>query len=350
MSLGPLMIDIRGQELEAADRELLRHPAVGGVVLFSRNYSSPEQVARLATDLHALRDPPLIVTVDHEGGRVQRFRKSFSALPPARFLGHQYDLDAETGTELARQCGWLLAAELRAVDVDLSFAPVVDLDYAVSEIIGDRALHRDPEVVASLALAFMSGMREAGMVSVAKHFPGHGAVVADSHVAVPMDRRELIDLDGELLPYRRLIANGISGVMAAHVVFPAVDTLPASLSKRWITSILRGELGFHGVIFADDLSMAGAAVAGNMLERAHLALAAGCDVLPMCNDRPAVERLIEQLGDVSDPARQARLVRLHGRAAPDRKGLLASARWQEVNQRLRRSFEPPQLSLEAGSA
>src|SRR5882672_1760632 len=350
MSLGPLMIDIRGYELDAADRELLRHPSVGGVILFSRNYSSPEQVERLVSELHALRDPPLIVTVDHEGGRVQRFRKSFSALPPARFLGHQYDLNAETGIELARLCGWVLAAELRAVGIDLSFAPVVDLDYAVSEIIGDRALHRDPQVVASLALAIMSGMREAGMGSVAKHFPGHGAVVADSHVAVPVDRRELIDLDAELLPYRRLIANGVSAVMAAHVVFPAVDPLPASLSRRWIAQILRGEIGFHGVVFADDLSMAGAAVVGDMLERARLALAAGCDVLPVCNDRPAAVKLLDELGDVSDPARQARLVRLHGRAAPDRKALLASARWQEVNQRLRHSFEPPQLSLEAGRA
>jgi len=344
------MIDIRGQELEAADRELLRHPSVGGLILFSRNYSNPEQVERLVAELHALRDPPLIITVDHEGGRVQRFRRSFSALPPARFLGHQYDLNAESGLELARLCGWLLAAELRAVGIDLSFAPVVDLDYAVSEIIGDRALHRDPQVVASLALAIMSGMREAGMGSVAKHFPGHGAVVADSHIAVPVDRRELVDLDAELLPYRRLITNGVAAIMAAHVVFPAVDPLPASLSRRWITEILRGELGFHGVVFADDLSMAGAAVAGDMLERARLALAAGCDVLPVCNDRTAAAKLIDELGDVSDPARQARLVRLHGRAAPDRKALLASSRWQEVDQRLRRSFEPPQLSLEAGRA
>jgi beta-N-acetylhexosaminidase len=350
MSLGPLMIDVRGQELDATDRELLRHPSVGGLLLFSRNYSSPEQVERLTAEVHELRDPPLIVAVDHEGGRVQRFRKAFSGLPPARFLGHQYDLDPDTGTELARVCGWLLAAELRAVGVDLSFAPVVDLDYAVSEIIGDRALHRNPDVVSSLAVAIMSGMREAGMVSVAKHFPGHGAVVADSHVAVPVDRRELVDLDAELAPYRRLIANGISGVMAAHVVFPAVDSLPASLSSRWIAGILRGELGFHGVVFADDLSMAGAAIAGDMLERARLALAAGCDVLPVCNDRPAAVRLIDELGDVADPARQARLMRLHGRAAPDRKTLLASARWQDVNQRLRSSFEPPELSLEAGRA
>lgn len=341
------MIDVRGLELEAADRDLLRHPLVGGVILFSRNYASPEQVERLIADLHSLRDPPLIVSVDHEGGRVQRFRKSFSALPPARFIGHQYDMNAEAGIELARICGWLLAAELRAVGVDLSFAPVVDLDYAVSEVIGDRALHRDPQTVATLAVASMSGMREAGMVAVAKHFPGHGAVVADSHFAVPVDRRELVDLDAELLPYRRLIANGISGVMAAHVVFPAVDPLPASLSARWITDILRGELRFHGVVFADDLTMAGAAVAGGILDRARLALAAGCDVLPVCNDRAAVEKLIDALGDVADPARQARLVRLHGRTAPDRGTLLVSARWREVNERLRKSFEPPALSLEA---
>src|SRR5262245_37652282 len=219
------MIDFAGTELTPEDREILRHPLVGSVILFTRNYTDPAQLERLVADVHALRDPPLVVAVDHEGGRVQRFRKHFTVLPAARQIGHQYEIDAADGLDMARSCGWLLAAELRAVGIDLSFAPVVDLDYAVSEVIGDRAYHRNANAVGALASAFMAGMREAGMASVAKHFPGHGAVVADSHFALPVDRREFIDLEAELAPYRRLIANGLIGVMAAHVQFPAVDEL-----------------------------------------------------------------------------------------------------------------------------
>ncbi|MGH8309523.1 MAG: beta-N-acetylhexosaminidase [Steroidobacteraceae bacterium] len=343
-------MDLAGLELDVEDRELLMDPRVGSVILFTRNYSDPEQIERLVGDIHALRDPPLIVTVDHEGGRVQRFRRSFSALPAARLIGHQYDMDEKAGLELARNCAWLLASELCAVGVDLSFAPVVDLDYAVSEVIGDRAYHRDPEAVAALAAACIAGLREAGMAAVAKHFPGHGAVVADSHLALPVDRRPLIDLEEELTPYRRLIANGLTAIMAAHVAFPEVDPLPASLSARWITDILRRELQFHGVIFADDLTMAGAAAAGSILDRARLALAAGCDVLPVCNSRTAVHEVLAGLGDAIDPARQVRLVRLHGKRTLGRGELMASARWRDVSEQLRRSFEPPALSLDPGSA
>jgi beta-N-acetylhexosaminidase len=227
---------------------------------------------------------------------------------------------------------------------------VIDLDYAVSEVIGDRAFHRDPEIVTALANAWVAGMREAGMAAVAKHFPGHGAVVADSHTALPVDRRPLTDLEPELTPYRRLIANGLTAVMAAHVAFPEVDPLPASLSARWITDILRGELQFHGVVFADDLNMGAAAVAGSLLARARLALAAGCDVLPICNNRSGVAEVLAGLGDALDPARQVRLMRLHGKRAPGRGDLLASARWREVSDQPKRSFEPPALSLDAGRA
>jgi beta-N-acetylhexosaminidase len=302
------------------------------------------------SDIHAVRDPPLIVSVDHEGGRVQRFRRAFTVLPAARLIGRQYDMDERIGLELARNCAWLMAAELRAVGVDLTFAPVVDLDYAVSEVIGDRAYHRDPDAVSALANACMAGLRDAGMGAVAKHFPGHGAVVADSHIALPVDRRFLADLEPELTPYRRLIANGLTGIMAAHVAFPEVDPLPASLSARWITDILRRELQFHGVIFADDLTMGGAAAAGTIVERARLALAAGCDVLPVCNNRPAVHEVLAGLGDAIDPARQIRLVRLHGKSALGRRDLMASARWRDVNERLKQSFEPPTLSLDSENA
>lgn len=350
MSLGPLMIDFAGTELTPEDREVLRHPLVGSVILFTRNYVDPAQLERLIGEIHALRDPPLVVAVDHEGGRVQRFRKQFTVLPPARLIGHQYEIDAADGLDMARSCGWLLAAELRAVGIDLSFAPVVDLDYAVSEVIGDRAYHRNANAVGALASAFMAGMREAGMASVAKHFPGHGAVVADSHFALPVDRRELADLEAEIAPYRRLIANGLIGVMAAHVQFPAVDELPASLSRRWITGVLRGDLGFHGVVFADDLNMAGATVVGSMTRRAQLALDAGCDVLPVCNNRAGVVELLENLEREPNAVSQARLVRLHGKPAPARGTLLASARWQAANNRVLQAAQAPVLSLDSGRA
>src|SRR5215471_17842552 len=211
------MVDVAGLELTPEDREVLRHPLVGSVILFTRNYASSDQLRRLVADIHAVRNPALIVGVDQEGGRVQRFRPEFSLLPAPRRIGHAYDLDARQGLALARAMGWLMAAELRAAGVDFSFAPCVDLDYGVSEIIGDRAYHADAETVSRLALAVMQGMRHAGMAATAKHFPGHGAVVADSHLALPVDRRELADLGDELAPYRRLVANGLPGVMVAHV-------------------------------------------------------------------------------------------------------------------------------------
>ena len=219
------------------------------MILFTRNFESIEQLERLVADIRAARTPPLLVTVDHEGGRVQRFRKGFTVLPPMRTIGREYDLDPAAGRQLARQCGWLMAAELLAVAIDMSFAPCVDLDYGVSSVIGDRAFHRDPQVVAELAIAFCGGMREAGMAATAKHFPGHGAVVPDSHVAIPVDRRALADLDEDLYPYRRLIANGLPAVMAAHVIFEQVDDLPAGFSSRWIQQQLRGDLGFDGAHF-----------------------------------------------------------------------------------------------------
>ncbi|HVY81713.1 MAG TPA: beta-N-acetylhexosaminidase, partial [Steroidobacteraceae bacterium] len=272
MTLGPLMIDVAGTELAAEDREVLRHPLVGGVILFTRNYRDPAQLAALVADIHAVRSPPLIVAVDQEGGRVQRFRSGFSVLPPARRIGQEYDLDPKAGLDLARRLGWLMAAELRACGVDLSFAPCVDLDYGVSEVIGDRAFHAKAPVVSQLAIAWMHGMRDAGMAATAKHFPGHGAVRADSHVASPVDRRELADLDDDLMPYRRLIANGLPAVMISHVLFPAVDKdSVASVSSRWIRDVLRGDLEFKGVVFSDDMSMAGAAVAGDVVVRSQRA-------------------------------------------------------------------------------
>lgn len=347
VTLGPLMVDIAGLQLCAEDRELLRHPLVGSVILFTRNYADPAQLTALVADIHGLRQPQLIVAVDHEGGRVQRFREGFTRLPALRLIGRQADLDHRGALELARQLGWLMAAELRAVGVDLSFAPCVDLDHGASEIIGDRALHADPARVGELAVAYMHGMHDAGMAAVAKHFPGHGAVVADSHVALPVDRRAFADLEGDLAPYRVLIANALPAVMVAHVVFPEVDALPASLSPRWIRGILRGELGFDGAVFADDLSMAGAAACGVIEERAALALAAGCDVLPVCNDRSQVARLVGRLATPVEPVCAMRLVRLHGRPMPSRSELQADARWQRASAAAATLLERTPLQLDA---
>lgn len=348
MSLGPLMIDLAGTTVTAEDRELLHHPLVGGVILFTRNYSDPAQLTALVSAIHAERTPPLIVAVDHEGGRVQRFREGFSLLPPARRLGHEFDLDPRGGLALSRALGWLMAAELRAHGVDISFAPCVDVDHGVS-FIGDRAFHSQPEAVAQLSLAWMHGMRDAGMAATAKHFPGHGAVVADSHLTLPVDRRLLADLAGDLTPYRRLIANALPAVMAAHVLFPAVDQAPASLSSRWIRDVLRGELGFQGVVFTDDLSMGGAAAAyGDVVARARQALSAGCDMLPVCNNRASVIELLEHLEVEPQPASSLRLVRLHGRGAVARAALEASPEWARARELLARATAAPSLTLEAG--
>ena len=352
MSLGPLMIDLAGTEASAEELELLRHPLVGGVILFARNYLDPPQLERLVAAIHAARSPPLIVAVDQEGGRVQRFRAGFSILPPARRIGREFDLDARAGVALARSVGWLMAAELRAHGVDLSFAPCVDLDLGVSEVVGDRAFHASPEAVSQLAGAYMHGMREAGMGATAKHFPGHGAVVADSHHTLPVDRRTFPDLAPDLTPYRRLIANGLPAVMVAHVLFPALDPAPASLSGRWIRDVLRGELGFQGVVFADDLSMGGAAAAyGDVITRARQALSAGCDMLPVCNNRASVLELLAGLDYEPQPASSLRLARLHGRGgAPSMAALQASAAWQQARERLARSAAAPPLTLDPGGS
>ena len=274
MTLGPVMLDIAGAALSAEDRELLAHPLVGGVILFSRNYESPEQLAALTGEIHGVRRPPLLVAVDQEGGRIQRFRTGFTPLPSAHLIGRQYQLDTSFAETVAQACGWLMAAELRAAGVDLSFAPVLDLDYGVSEVIGDRAFHREPAVVARLAARFAAGMRAAGMAATGKHFPGHGAVVADSHVTLPEDRRPYQDLLDDMLPYDSLIREGLAGVMVAHVVYSRLDRLPAGFSRWWLNNELRTRLRFTGAVFSDDLSMAGAAVAGDPGARARLALEA----------------------------------------------------------------------------
>ena len=345
MSLGPLMVDVAGLDLTDVDREVLRHPLVGSVILFTRNYANPEQLARLTEKIHGLRSPKLLIAVDHEGGRVQRFRTDFTRLPPLRLIGHAFDVDRHSGLDLARRHGWLMAAELLSCGVDYSFAPCVDLDYRLSEVIGDRALHARAAVVGELAVAYMHGMRDAGMAATAKHFPGHGAVVADSHLALPVDRRELADLTDELAPYRLLIDNGLPAVMVGHILFPKIDPEPASLSKRWIGGILRGQLRFGGTVFADDLSMGGAASYGDITARATQALAAGCDVLPVCNARENVLQLFAELPPTIDPTSHLRQARLRPHQLVDRTALLASARWRDCRVAVEQCGEPPALKF-----
>lgn len=325
------MLGLEGATLSAEERELLRHPQVGGVILFARNYQSPEQVRALADAIHALRQPRLLIAVDHEGGRVQRFREGFTRLPAVRRLGELFDQHPQRARQLARITGWLMAAELRAVGVDFSFAPVLDLDHGVSGIIGDRAFHHDPEVVADLAHAYRSGMQKAGMEAVGKHFPGHGGIAADSHLELPVDPRSYDQLAGaDLLAFERMIHYGLAALMPAHVLYPQVDDQPAGFSARWLKDILRQRLEFQGAIFSDDLDMAGAGVAGSPVERARAALGAGCDMVLACNDRAAAVAILQGLHEAPDPVSQFRLIRLHGRGRSTLERLQRNPLWRQA--------------------
>jgi beta-N-acetylhexosaminidase len=342
------MLDVEGLTLTPADRALLREPAVGGVILFSRNFASPAQLGDLVSAIRAVRSPPLLIAVDHEGGRVQRFRDGFSDIPPMRRLGRQYDSDPESALSLAKTAGWLIASELRAMDIDLCFAPCVDLDWGVSEIIGDRAFHSNPQIVAALASAFCRGLRSAGMAAVAKHFPGHGAVVADSHLKLPVDRRAFGDLLDDMRPYESLIGKRqLAGVMLAHVVYAELDSAPASFSSYWIQDQLRGQLGYDGAIFCDDLSMKATESFGSMVARAKLALESGCDMIPICNNRAAAATVVAALRDYSNPLSLVRLARLHGTGHVMRESLLASEEWHVAADRLKQWLDRPELKLGA---
>jgi beta-N-acetylhexosaminidase len=345
VSLGPLMIDLKGHSVDSEEREWLASPAVGGVILFRRNYADRRQIADLVTEIHAVRGPPLLVAVDHEGGRVQRFREEFFALPPLRTLGHLYDEDQEAALKAAAAFGWIAGSELRAVGIDLGFSPVVDRDLGLAEVIGDRALHSDARVVAELAGRFAAGAKRAGMEITAKHFPTHAGAVSDSHTERAVDRRELAQLDDDLLPYRKLIANGLHSIMVAHVSFPAVDPAPASVSSWWVKGMLRQQLGFTGAVIADDMSMAGAAVVGSVGERVRAALDAGCDLVLLCNAPNDVPRAIEALEDYVNPSAQLRLTRLHGRGGSEWEALHASPEWERAQAVVAALRARPELEL-----
>ncbi|BAU75130.1 beta-N-acetylhexosaminidase [Metapseudomonas furukawaii] len=306
---GSLMLDIGGTWLTAEDRQILRQPEVAGLIIFARNIESPRQVRELCASIRAIR-PDLILAVDQEGGRVQRLRQGFLRLPAMRALA-----DNDNAEQLSEQCGWLMATEVLAAGLDISFAPVLDLDHQRSAVVGSRAFEGDPERAARLAGAFIRGLRGAGMAATGKHFPGHGWAEADSHVAIPVDERELDEIRrSDLVPFARLAAE-LDGVMPAHVVYPKVDDQPAGFSRRWLQDILRAELKFSGVIFSDDLSMAGAHVVGDAAERIEAALTAGCDMGLVCNDRASAELALERLQRLGAKP-PASLARMRRRAFP----------------------------------
>lgn len=324
---GSLMLDIGGTWLTAEDRQILRHPEVGGLIIFARNIESPRQVRELMEAIRAVR-PDLLLAVDQEGGRVQRLRQGFLRLPAMRAIA-----DNANAERLAEQCGWLMATEVLAVGLDLSFAPVLDLDHQRSAVVGSRAFEGNPERAVALAGAFIRGMRAAGMAATGKHFPGHGWAEVDSHVGIPEDERTLEQIRAvDLVPFQRL-SGELDALMPAHVIYPQVDPNPAGFSRRWLQDILRGELGFDGVIFSDDLSMAGAHVVGDAANRIEAALNAGCDMGLVCNDRASAELALSALQRLKVTAPQ-RLQRMRAKAWPGIE-YKQQPRWQQAVGELR---------------
>lgn len=295
MSLGPLMIDIAGTQLTIEDIRRLTHPLVGGLILFDRNYESPKQLRELTTHIKSLRHPALQIAVDQEGGRVQRLRTGFTALPPLRSFGHFFDKNPSEACQRAHYAGWLMATEIRSVGIDFSIAPVLDLDWGISEIIGHRAFHQKADTVIRLATAYINGLHSSGMVAIGKHFPGHGGVLADSHIDCVVDKRSKTELSAhDMRPFAALISNHLlDGVMTAHICYPQVDEQIATFSSVWIEKTLRQQMGFTGLVLSDDLSMAGAGEA-SITARANAAFVAGCDILLVCNNPAAVDELLDQ--------------------------------------------------------
>ncbi|HBI82353.1 MAG TPA: beta-N-acetylhexosaminidase [Alcaligenaceae bacterium] len=341
---GPLMVDVAGCTLTDDEKQRLRHPLVGAVILFARNFESREQLVDLTRKIHKLRSPRLLIAVDHEGGRVQRFRTDgFTVLPSMRKIGEAWMNDPMLAMRMATDVGYVLGSELRACGVDLSFTPVLDLDYGVSRVIGDRSFHRDPRVVAMLARALSQGLSLAGMSSCGKHFPGHGAVAADSHHEIPRDPRTLTRiLREDAAPYEWLGDQVIASVMPAHVIYPKVDSKPAGFSEKWIQEILRTKLSYDGVVFSDDLTMEGASVAGDILARAKAALGAGCDMALVCNRPDLADDLLGRLQHKADPVSAARIERLMPKNKPLRwKALQASLAYRQALKSVRELNERP---------
>ena len=311
---GPVVLGVEGAVLTAADRARLLHPLTGGVILFTRNFESCEQLDALTASIRALRTPSLLICVDHEGGRVQRFRDGFTAVPAMRTLGELWDNDVAKAAAEAERLGRLMARELRAHGVDFSFAPVLDVDFGASAVIGDRAFHGNPNAVAHLASCLRRGLNAGGCAAVGKHFPGHGFIAADSHVALPVDERTLDTLlADDLVPFAVLAKEGMEAVMPAHVIYPAVDSVAAGFSRIWLQDILRGRLRFDGLVFSDDLEMAGAHAAGDIVARADAAATAGCDMVLACNDFAAMDDLLSRWKPAAQPDLARRAARMEGK-------------------------------------
>lgn len=347
MTLGPVMIDLEGYEITPAEEKMLLHPNTGGVILFTRNFESIEQIESLCEKIHSLRKTPLLISVDHEGGRVQRFHEGFTRLPAMGSLGEMFHQDKKKAKQLAEKVGWLMAAECLAVGIDFSFTPVLDLGHGISGVIGDRAFDSSPDVISILAHELMRGMKRAGMAATGKHFPGHGSVKEDSHVSHPVDKRSLVDITmDDMIPFERMIHYGLSAIMPAHVVYPEVDSNAAGYSSIWLQNILRKQLGFEGVIFSDDLSMEAAAPAGSYTDRAKMALNAGCDMVLVCNHTDAAKEVIDGLGQYNNPASAMRLIRMHGHAQYNRMELQATKEWQQTVELITPLSQSPELELD----
>ena len=347
MTLGPLMVDLEGTAISEIEKNLLLKPEVGGIILFTRNFESVEQLTALVDEIHQLRTPKLLVAVDHEGGRVQRFHEGFSRIPAAAMYARVAKNNLEKSRQLAENAGWLMAVELRACGIDFSFAPVLDLAHGLSGVIGDRAFHRNPTTVSTLAYAFMHGMNKAGMQAVGKHFPGHGGVVEDSHVAMPVDHRELDELlHSDIKPFESMIENKLAAIMPAHVIYDKVDDRPAGYSSFWLENILRQRFGFQGAIFSDDLSMEAAGIAGGFGERADAALTAGCDMALVCNHLDGAIEAAEYIKGYSNPTSQLRLIRMHGEKEFSWTQLRQDEHWRQISARIVALNDSPELEMD----
>lgn len=342
--LGSLIIDLETTEISAEERELLAHPLVGGVILFTRNYAAYDQLQALCQAIRATRKMDILIMVDQEGGRVQRFRDQFTRLPPLSSFGTLYVKSAQIACEYAKECGWLMAKELLGVGIDNSLAPVIDLNKKACPAIGDRAFHSDPEIVIKLAVSYMTGMKEAGMTAVGKHFPGHGSALIDSHLDLPFDERTLPELEkADTSSFISLIQNGLAAIMAAHIVFKKIDTAPVTYSSVWLKEILRKKYGFQGLVLSDDLNMAGANISLNYVDRFHIAREAGCDFALLCNNRKATIQVLDNTKPDAHVLPFSRWKELRGVVHHAAIPLKESARWQKVQTYLREINEMQQI-------